>query len=430
MFRIILSHLPFSPTLIGQLGFYAKRLHHEETTRRLGLIFIVLTLIVQSLAVFQPPESANASSASDMVSGGIGSSIENFLKPYDANTKNLRDVMNYLGITRNEIESTKLSSFKTGEKISWGFVSRFSYFQGARQYNITNDQNNIVTTVYSRPLKLWGNANTQYTAWIGNSEKIGWFAIMQACGNLVTDKIPTPAPIPTPTPTPTPTPPEKCLFNPILLANDKNCLPCPGNETIWINDESCIPNIIKSKTATNTTQGFVNAESTVAHAGDQISYTITIKNTGLSPETTKLEEQLEDTLEYASLQDNGGGTLNETTKTLSWAGITLNPNDLQTRTFVVKILNEIPATASGASDPTSYDCIMSNVYGNSININVDCPTPKIIEQVAKELPKTGPTVNMLFIGVVLAVATYFYARNRQMKKEIQIVRKNFNSGAI
>jgi uncharacterized membrane protein len=62
--------------------------------------------------------------------------------------------------------------------------------------------------------------------------------------------------------------------------------------TIWINDESCIPNIVQSKTATNTSQGFVDASTVTAHSGDQISYTITIENTGLSPKTVKLEDHL------------------------------------------------------------------------------------------------------------------------------------------
>lgn len=60
MFRKLVSNLSFSPALIGQLSFYAKRLRKEEATRRLGLIFTVLALIVQSFAVFQAPEAANA----------------------------------------------------------------------------------------------------------------------------------------------------------------------------------------------------------------------------------------------------------------------------------------------------------------------------------------------------------------------------------
>lgn len=56
MFRKLVSSLPFSPALVGQLGFYARRLGREQTTRRLGLIFTLLALVVQSFALFSPPE--------------------------------------------------------------------------------------------------------------------------------------------------------------------------------------------------------------------------------------------------------------------------------------------------------------------------------------------------------------------------------------
>jgi len=109
MFRKIVSNIAFSPALVGQLSFYAKRLRKEEATRRLGLVFVALALVVQALAVFQPPESANASNRNDFVSGGLGlganKSINNFLTPYDTNSNHLRDVMNYTGITRQEIAS-------------------------------------------------------------------------------------------------------------------------------------------------------------------------------------------------------------------------------------------------------------------------------------------------------------------------------------
>ena len=437
MFRKIVSNLPFSPALVGQLGFYAKRLRKEETTRRLGLIFVALALVVQSLAVLQPSESANASSSTDMVNGGIGSSLNNFLSPYDSNTKHLRDVMNYVGITRAEIASAKFTSWKTGEKLSWGFSSRFSYAQGERQHTITNSKGQKVTTVYSRPLKLWTSADRSVSGWVGHSKTMGWFAIMQSCGNLVTVKnpsIPPPVPVkPTPPPVPVkPTPPPvlKCVLNPKLLADDKNCKPCPGNETLWIDDQSCIPNIVKSKTATNTSRGFVEASTVTANMSDQISYTVSIENTGLISTSVKLEDNLEDVLEYSKLMDAGGGTLNETTKILSWPDVTLGPKEKQSRTFVLRLLDTIPATASGASDPTSYDCTMSNTFGNSVNTNVNCPTPKIIEQFAQELPKTGPTENLIFAGIVLSITTYFYARTRQVKKEVYLIRRDVTTGTI
>src|SRR5471030_213825 len=96
MFRKIVSNLSFSPALVGQLGFYAKRLRKEESTRRIGLIFVALALVVQCLAVFQPPESANAIAAADLVSGGLvigaNRSFNKFMVPYDANVGHLRDI--------------------------------------------------------------------------------------------------------------------------------------------------------------------------------------------------------------------------------------------------------------------------------------------------------------------------------------------------
>jgi hypothetical protein len=418
MFRKIVSNLPFSPSLVGQLGFYAKRLRKEELTRRLSLFFIILTLIVQSLAIFQPPEPANASSASDMVYGGLDNSLDNFLNPYDSNTKNLKDIMNYVGITRNEIAAAKYSSWTSDDKLTWGLTPHFSYAQGERQYSITDSAGRQATTVYSRPETLWYGQGAKIYGWIGNSKKIGWFAIMQKCGNLVTRT------------TPPPPPPAKCIVNSKLLADDKNCKPCPGNITLWIDNPLCIPNIIKTKTATNISQGFVDASSTTARANDQISYTISVSNTGLNATPIKLEENLKDVLEYSILVDAGGGILNKATGILSWSDITLKPNSKQTRAFVIKLLGTIPSTAQGTSDSTSYDCIMTNTFGNSININIDCPTTKTIEKITTELPKTGATENMIFIGIILSIATYFYFRARQVKKEVRLIRRDANIGTI
>ncbi|QWQ32420.1 hypothetical protein KOY48_00885 [Candidatus Minimicrobia naudis] len=73
MFKKIMSRLPYSPSMIHSLGFYAKRLRKEEATRKIGLILTALVLIVQSFTVFSPPESANAADSSDFIYGGISS---------------------------------------------------------------------------------------------------------------------------------------------------------------------------------------------------------------------------------------------------------------------------------------------------------------------------------------------------------------------
>jgi len=397
MFRKIVSNLSFSPALVGQLGFYAKRLRKEEATRRLGLIFVVLALIVQSLAVFQAPESANAANQNDFVAGGIGKSINNFLAPYDANSNNLRDVMNYTGITRQEIASTTYSSWLTGETLSWGFQPRYSAAQGEHVVTITGASGNAITTAYARPNKLFykGSKTQRVYGFVGHSQKMGWFALVSACGNLVTTSVP---PIPTP-PTPPVTPPV-------------------------------VTKITQSKTATNITQGSVNATTVLAKASDRISYTITVKNEGNTEQTVKFEEHLADVLEYATLTDNGGGTFTGSTKMLVWPDVKLAAGASDSRIFTVRMLDTIPATAQGASDPSSYDCSMVNVFGNEVTINVNCTTPKVVERVVTELPTTGPTENMIFAGLVLAVAAFFYARTRQVSTEVRLIRRNLSAGTI
>ncbi|MDB5166859.1 MAG: hypothetical protein JWN26_4 [Candidatus Saccharibacteria bacterium] len=413
MFRKIVSNLSFSPALVGQLGFYAKRLRKEEATRRIGLIFVALALVVQCLAVFQPPQSANAIAAADLVSGGLGigptRSFNKFLVPYDANTGHLRDIYNYAGITRQEIVDTQYSSFLTKKsQLDWGRVPS----AGDSAITITNTTGTAkIMTVYAGPITTLNGTGTRIYAWVGHSAKVGWFAIMQACGNLVLTVTPTP---PTPPAPPTPPPPT-----PPTPPKPPTPPPLPAN-------------VIQSKTAMNMTQGRVDAATTTANAGDLITYTITVKNEGGVAALTKLSDYLGDVLQYSTLVDNGGGALDSTTNYLTWTDINLAPGETQARTFSVQLLSTIPATAQGQTDPSSYDCRMQNTFGANVTVTiaVACPAPKAVEQVVTQLPHTGPTENLIFAGVVLAVVTYFYARARQVGKEVRLIRRDLNSGTI
>ena len=99
--------------------------------------------------------------------------------------------------------------------------------------------------------------------------------------------------------------------------------------------------------------------------------------------------------------------------------------------FTVQVMGEIPAMGTGTSDRTSYDCKMINVFGNAVEINVDCPIQKqVVEQTVSQLPHTGPRENMLFAGIVLSIVVYFYARARQVKKEVRLIRRDLNAGTI
>lgn len=519
MFRKLVSNIAFSPALVGQLGFYAKRLKKEEMTRRLGLGFTVLALIVQSFAVFQPPTAANASSNADFVRGGV-SSVSDFLKYYDRNSNNIKDIYNSLGITRAEIAQAKPTTIGESSRYNWSLTSLYSHAQGQRTWSSGDSK------AYYRPMNLTQQGGDSHPVYYSHSKTQGWFAIKKDCGNLITAKPPVKPPKP-PEPTPTPvaackaveaivvnrtivelsgsatasggakvskytfevknaagavvktisvdsnqlgvgadsftleTPgtysvklavqtslgsktnttscvknftivkPEVCAYNPSLPPNSPDCQPCPGDPTIWIKDAKCDSDLIEVKTAKNTTQANADAATVVSKPSDRITYTVGVENKGLITATAPFVEDLEDVLEYATLVDAGGGTFNEETKTLTWPSVELKAGEKQSRTFVVQLASTIPATNTGTSNETSFDCTMTNTFGNSIDVKVECPYQKVVvEQIVTELPTTGPKENMIFAGVVLAIVTYFYARTRQTGKEIRLIRRDVNAGTI
>ncbi len=225
-------------------------------------------------------------------------------------------------------------------------------------------------------------------------------------------------------------PPKSCAYNPSLPSGDPRCQPCPDNPDIWIGDSKCT-NIVNAKTAVNMSQGSVAASTVAAKANDKITYTISVENRGSTTTTTSLKESLKDVLEYAKLIDLGSGTFDKASNTLSWSNVTLAAHQKQSRTFAVQMYSDIPATNTGKSDAASYDCTMVNTFGNSVSIKVACPAQKVVvEQVTKELPHTGPRENMMFAAGLLAVVVYFYARSRQLGKEVRLIRHNTNIGTI
>ncbi|MDR1969767.1 MAG: DUF4139 domain-containing protein, partial [Candidatus Nomurabacteria bacterium] len=204
---------------------------------------------------------------------------------------------------------------------------------------------------------------------------------------------------------------------------DRKC-DCSDPETADNN-----PDCRNKKSAINNTQDGVDATTVKANGGDVITYTITIVNTEKTNATITVKDILADVLEYATLTDYGGGAFDEKTKTLSWQVI-LKPGEVTVRNFTITVKKPIPAMAQGQNRPSSYDCVMSNRYGTNVDITVNCPPQKVIERVVKQLPTTGPGENIIFGGIVVAVVVFFYARSRQLGKEVRLVRREFNTGTL
>lgn len=528
MFRKIISNLPYSPALVGQLGFYAQRLKKEQVTRQLGLVFTILALLVQSFALIHPPESANAAGYRDCSHNSIincgAQSVSELQQKYRQNAPgDLHAIYNDYGITSSMISAGVVKvgyAMKNGDVVVNDKVVATDNESLGRD-NLSGSHRRVINgkTYYESPSQtvFLSNSITIYAFMKSDGTFIG--GIMLSCGNPVSAK-PKPPVKPKPTPTAicsnlqiavidrthfrltgssqasggavidsysfsvanskkkvvysdkiashalsarTPTfaltsagkysasvtvatsvgsrsggdcvkaltvaAPQMCALNPSLPANSPDCRPCAGDSTIWYKDTNCTPNITHTKSAFNMTQN-ADATKVVAQPGDLIKYTIDVVNSGKAAATQDVVDQLSDVLEYSSVQDTGGGAYDSSAKALSFSGVTVPAGSTFKRSFVVQVANDIPSTPQGTTNPGSFDCTMTNVFGTTTDVKVNCPPEKVVEQTVSSLPSTGPGENIIFGTITLMVVTYFYARARQMNKEVRLVRHDYNVGTI
>lgn len=429
MFKKLLGSLPFNPSLIHQVGFYAKRLRQETAIRRWGVVLMVLTLAIQLFAIIEPPSPSLARAGNDIIPGGFSTQAEG-VNHCNNNDFNYKIMLNYFGISCaamfvGSVRRIDYSEFG-GQLYSMG---RLPYgFAGETAVNIP-----YAGTFYMRPLTAWGPHCIQdgknCLAIVGHRSDGTPFMALFSCGNIVIvgpPKPPAPPPPPPPAPKP-PAPPKPCPYNSALPTTDSRCKPCDKSQ----NQNDTTACLILSKTAANLTNNGQNADGTTAHAGDTIQYTLRVKNTGKA--TVKkfvIQENLTDVLEYADLVDLHGGS-KDAFSVASWPAVDVPAQTTVTRLITVRIKNPIPQTPTPPSNPGSFDMTMTNVYGNVVNIKLPPTIVKTTEQVTTTaLPNTGPGASLVIGFSLTAIMAYFFARSRLMGKELAIVRSDYASGGF
>jgi uncharacterized repeat protein (TIGR01451 family) len=523
MFRKLVSNLAFSPALVGQLGFYARRLRKEEMTRRTGLIFLALSLVVQTFAVFSPPESANAANADNIIYSGIRDKAD-LLAIYDrgsdsAGRTDIKEIYAQFGITRADIANMHVGSYNTGDFN--GQIKSVGRSDAGVSYRYPVQVANSSTTVYTGGFTETYGKSWPMPALIGTRSVDGaWFAITLNCGNPVYVVPPPPVKKPvaactsltiatitrnsvrlnakasasdgatisgydyvvknargavvlnqrvsdtgaassldykliadgTYTAQVTATtsvgektgstcvasfvvsPEPRCPVNSGLVASSPDCKPCPNDDSLWYNDALCTAVFELSKSVRNITHSFADAFNTQAKPGDQLQYTLRVKNTGKNQGSYTMTDTVADILEYATIINMGDGKLLNQSPTTpavaTWPSMTVKVGETIEKVIVVKVKDTIPAMATNLSNAQSYNCKVTNTFGNTLNVGIECPPEKVIEQTITQLPHTGATENMLFSAFVIAAAVYFYARSRQTSTEIRLIRRNLNAGTI
>lgn len=458
MFKKLISNLPFNPSLIGQVSFYSKRIHNEAKLRSLGFMLLVLALIIQLFAVVTPPQSTLAVSDNDLLRGGFSSKIQ-AVNDCNNNTQGYKVILEYFGINCADVNNTTVNP-----NLRSTDYNRQLYSMGRNAYGKAGETPVLIkgSTFYMRYLWSWDKSSpSSYQALVGKTSKGLTFMLLFNCGNLVIIGAPKP-----------PLPIDVCSNLPGIQTDKKQCDVCAGLAGIQTTLQQCdvcknvggiqtkledcdvCPNIAgiqldkaqcipckeaqtnvdnlacvdKSKGAENLTQHIPNADGTTAKAGDTIVYTLRATNIGKS--TVKsfiMEEDLTDVLEYATVSDAHGGTFNPNTKSVSWPALDLAPNQTTQNQITIQVKQSIPKTPQSTSNPGSFDLVMTNVYGNAINIKLPKSIAKTTETVSKTLPNTGPGSSATMAFILTSVVGYFFARSRLLAKELDIIKEDFVS---
>lgn len=181
----------------------------------------------------------------------------------------------------------------------------------------------------------------------------------------------------------------------------------------------------------------VNAAGTTANPGDEIRYSLSVKNNGIADLADfQFREDIGDILEYADVKDFGGSVRSDAPlvnqpqsiqKNLVWTKVTIPAGKTITKNFTVKLKArglkpDVYAQARGVTDSSSYDLTLENhFYGNTVNIHVPANPVKQVELTSQALPATGPGAANLALGLFAAGAVFITLRQRLIAKELALL---------
>ena len=431
MFEKLLSVLPYNPSIIDKFYFYSKRIKSEKSVRRMTLVIVVIGFLVQFFAVFSPPTPTLADSPNDLVNGGFSSAAQ-AASDCTNNVQDYGTILANYGINCNMVASAKTVTINSDA------YNHQLYSMGRLPYNIAGESTvniqGINTPFYVRYLWGWDRpGTTSYYQALQIDTANQTFFLLYPCGNLTSVGFPQPnLPIQPTCPSGTTGTPPNCVstVKPTCpsgtTGTPPNCVtpqPVVYCQTL-VSSENPYACINTSKTAENITQSVNNANGTTAQPGDVIQYTLTAKNVGdQTVNNYVFQDNLSYVLDYSSIVNLDGGTLKSNNE-IVWPPLNISGNQTVSKQFEVKVDNPIPATPTSTSDPNYFNLVMSNTFGNTININLPSPPAKTIETVTTTtLPNTGPGTSLFVVGVITIFAGFFFYRSRILVKETDIVIK-------
>ena len=184
MFDKLLSNLPFNPSLIDQVSFYAKRLRRESSVRRLGFVFVMLVMAVQLVAVLSPPQYSLATSPNDIIYGGAPSTTD-LTNDYNNNSGgDLQNILHYYGVGPDQLKQAQSTTIDSrGANANHYYAAGRTNTGGSDDYQVPVPS--TTTPIYMGTL---GSLKQQvWDAYKVPSTTLGHVYILKSCGGVVTE---------------------------------------------------------------------------------------------------------------------------------------------------------------------------------------------------------------------------------------------------
>jgi len=247
MFDKLLSNLPFNPSLITQVSFYAKRLHKEASVRRLGFILVILTMMVQLFAVFAPAQPTLAVDGNNILDKGFQSK-DQAIQMCRSNAQDFATILLHFGVTCDSVAAGSTEYIRSTDQnnnlFSMGRLPIGPIYKG----HVTEETEVAInesedSPYYMRHLSSFdsGAYSSYQVLSVGNIYSVRYY-IMFSCGNIVQVGKPEAPVVPPPVVVPPPPTVEPCQWNPTIPATSPKCFkPCPvdGKHNIPASSSQC-----------------------------------------------------------------------------------------------------------------------------------------------------------------------------------------------
>lgn len=170
------------------------------------------------------------------------------------------------------------------------------------------------------------------------------------------------------------------------------------------------------------------SDAVSAGASNIINYELSATNNSQKEHNFTFLNYINDITEYAEIFDTGGASVKE--DNIVWPEALILPGETQTRSFSIKVRNPIPINGPNSSISTSYDCVMSNNFGNTINTPVSCSPIINVANLTTFMPSVDVNITIITSVILFIISLILTIRTKLLLREISAIRKNYITGAI